>query len=934
MTKRRRSPQSFGAIVVPMAILAPLAAVTLAWLPGLDHRINPIPTAWTQERAQIASEQILDRLQWADTLLRVVGRSIEQHGVAPIASSPQTFDIFSNVTLLDGANATTVIKGSATALTQFDTRMYARLRAGHPAIVLETAGEQTRIALLRTVSSENSDHAGLLIAELTPAYLTRAIDGGTSRVSACVQEQSGRVLFCNSDSTGSAPSPLAGDTTAGTHGSSMPIPFTATSDVRPFRVPVASQFGGKDWFVSIDMHHIDAAATARVYIASGMITVIFALLLAQLWVRRSYSAEPVRASPEHVEPKGLSQRHDNKGPAFSHSATDTSSVTTSPAVGLLRLFAEIDRAILSGATFERIVESVMPSVRVLLPGTTTGLALLDQNRPANCRLLIFGADNSRHVHAIGDALDAASTAALTSMPDGGQLDSSPGDALLSPFHKLGMQHCVLFPIFKDGSPVGALILASQLEEPIENSTRSNARDIAQRLGVAYTTAARGQELQFHSLYDSTTELPNRKFFETRLDEEISRARRESSQLALLLIDLDNFKKINDSFGHDGGDLMLEEASMRLKSCLRAEDLVARVGNDEFGVMLPTIASDGDASRVAEKLLMTLARPYTIAGREQRQSATIGVAVFPKDGKTSQALFRSADFAMHTAKQNGGATYSTYEPLSDAHAKDQAALANDLRAATSHNELTLYFQPQVDLACGEIVGAEALIRWNHQTRGMVMPTTFISIAEQTNHIEEIGTFVRREAGYHFRKWEQEGTAPARVSVNVSSRELSQPDFVEMVENALSSSGMRPFSLELEITESLLMETSEHVTTILKALSARGVRIAIDDFGTGYSSMAYLKNLPFHVLKIDRSFVKGIGTNDGSESIIDAIIGVAKGLGKQVVAEGIETEAQRAFLAAKGCDFGQGFLWSPPIPASEFSIFMRNWNRPERRLKSIN
>ncbi len=296
--------------------------------------------------------------------------------------------------------------------------------------------------------------------------------------------------------------------------------------------------------------------------------------------------------------------------------------------------------------------------------------------------------------------------------------------------------------------------------------------------------------------------------------------------------------------------------------------------------------------------------------------------------------RSADFALNAAKQEGGAKYSAYEKQSKEQAQDQAALAKDLRHAISRRELTLYFQPQIELRRGEIVGAEALVRWEHRTRGMVMPGSFINLAEQSDLIEQVGEFVRREASTQYRIWERDGMAPLRVSVNVSSREFKRKDFVERIENTLVSSGLRPFSLELEITESLLVDNSVEVLATLKALSDRGVRIAIDDFGTGYSSMAYLKNLPFHVLKIDRSFVEDLGTADGSESIVNAIIGVARSLGKEIVAEGIELESQRVFLTENGCDIGQGYLWSRPVPADEFATFVRTWNKTAQRVATLN
>lgn len=926
-----RNPQKIGSAF--LAVLVPLGIIVLVLLPRLDNWLSRAPSAISAQKAQESSERLFDRLQQADTLLRIIANDIDVNGTVSISNLPQALTPFGNVVILNESGATTVIKGASPGLPGFETQFFGRVRSGRTALSVDGSGNQVHISLLRSVASPESGNSGLLYAELSPDYLWRGLRGDNVNVSLCVRDSSGRTLFCDggetrAHSTSSTQAAAASSTALASEDAD------ATATGTPVRAPVATLFGDSDWFVTVTGDNSELSTAARVYLFAGMLVAIIALLLARLWVGATPAAaktipgstpstqgKPDTAASQKTaaEPTGVPASIGAKGASRSASA--------------LRMFAEIDRAILSGAMFDRIADSIISEVCSVLPGDVAAIAVLDRNKPSQCRLVVRSAENKRQAIALTEALDAASTGELATSPEGLQIACEPQDALLEPFHKLGMRHCLLYPIFKDGTLVGALILGFASAVSVSEAERSLARDLAQRFGVAYTSADRGQELLFHSLYDSTTELPNRKFFETRLDEELSRARRESSQLALLLIDLDDFKKVNDSFGHDGGDILLEEASLRLKSCLRTEDLVARVGNDEFGVMLPTISHVQDASRVAEKLLKTLSRPYTLGGREQKLSATIGIALFPDDGKTPQALFRSADFAMNSAKQGGGGKYAAYEPSSNEKARDQIALSNDLRGAISKNELTLYFQPQIDLTRGEIVGAEALVRWQHRTRGIMLPSTFITIAEQSDVIEELGTFVRREASQQLRQWEKEGTAPTRVSVNVSTREFKRPDFLELIENALKSSGMRPFSLELEITESLLMEKSDQVTAILKALTDRGVRIAIDDFGTGYSSMSYLKDLPFNVLKIDRTFVSGIGTGDGSESIIEAIIGMAKALGKEIIAEGIETEAQRAYLATIGCDLGQGYLWSPPIPATNFSTFMRSWNEAARRIASI-
>jgi diguanylate cyclase (GGDEF)-like protein len=404
---------------------------------------------------------------------------------------------------------------------------------------------------------------------------------------------------------------------------------------------------------------------------------------------------------------------------------------------------------------------------------------------------------------------------------------------------------------------------------------------------------------------------------------MARARRERRPLALLFIDLDGFKKVNDSAGHSGGDAVLEQASRRLKRCLREEDIVARFGGDEFAILLPAIAKGTDAAIVAEKLINQLSRPYNLGGQEHFLSASVGICIYPDDAQSVDMLLRYADLAMYRAKGEGGGQYAFFEERMNAAVLDRAALETDLRSALSNNELMLFFQPQVDMRTGQISGAEALVRWTHSKRGFVLPGAFISVAEQSGLIDQIGEFVRKSACSHYGTWELDGIAPPRIAVNVSSRELKRSDFIKNVETVLRDSGVRPYSLEFEITESLFVDNSEQVVTAIKWLHERGIRIAIDDFGTGYSSIAYLKRLPFDIIKLDRAFVKDIGQSAASDAIALAILGMARNLGKEVVAEGVETVEQREFLERHGCDAAQGYLWSKPLAAREFETLVRTW-----------
>jgi diguanylate cyclase (GGDEF)-like protein len=926
--------QRGNVIAVSLAMLIPVAALLLALLPRIENLINPLPRDRLDQQARTIGARTVERLTAADNLLRLVSTDVGLQDTSIAISSSTVLGAFSNVGLLVGGGAPIVLKGTAPTLETLDGKTLAHLASGQTALITARAGTSARPTLVRAVNSSDHDHSGLLVAELSPEYLWHSADTTSSHYSVCIADAASRPVFCQPFSTSSAMvSPAQGFATlptSGIDGTTSAAQLAGTS-----RIELGKAFGAGDWIVSVAEHRSNSIfptdRSAISYMIAGMAAVVLSLMMAWQLARRKTKLSPAAATPAigrsatRLVPPSVAKQTKTKSVKTDGEADATDQTTL-----VLHLLSEIDRAILSGATFDRIIESNLDRIRAILPGDAAALALLDREKPTLCKMILIGADGGRQDFPLEHALDARSTGKLASIPDGEWFDSDAEDALLAPLQKVGMSRCFLVPVFRDGVPAGALVIASKAAQSLEKGERGLARDIAQRLGVAYTATARGQELLFHSLYDSTTELPNRKFFENRLEEEIARARRESRALALLLVDLDKFKEVNDSYGHEAGDILLEEASARLKTCLRTEDLVARIGSDEFAVLLPSISQGADIANVAKKLIDTLSESYLIQGRGHHLTASVGVAMFPKDGNSGRALLSGADFAMHAAKRRGGATYSTYEVQSNEQAQDRTSLTNDLRQAIVKRELVLYFQPQIDLRRGGIVGVEALVRWQHPTRGLIMPADFITIAEQSGLIEQVGDFVRREASTQFRAWESEGNAPMRISINVSSRELRGDDFLEKVENTLLTSGLRPFSLELEITESLLLEHSDHVLAVLKALSDKGVRIAIDDFGTGYSSMAYLKNIPFHVLKIDRFFVKDIGTEDGSDSIVHAIIGVAQGLGKEIVSEGIETEAQRAFLAENGCDLAQGYLWSPPVPADEFAAFVRKWNDAARRV----
>lgn len=417
--------------------------------------------------------------------------------------------------------------------------------------------------------------------------------------------------------------------------------------------------------------------------------------------------------------------------------------------------------------------------------------------------------------------------------------------------------------------------------------------------------------------DSLTGLHNRASLNNRLAQVLALAQREPMKVAAIFVDLDWFKRINDSLGHDVGDLVLKDAARRLQASVRKCDIVARLGGDEFVVVLAGLENETDATTVAGKMLEAFEPPFAAAGHHLRMTPSIGIALFPRDGETASALLKNADAAMYHAKEQGRAGFQFFREEMNALSQWRLAIEGELRETLAAGGLALHYQPKVCARDDRICGFEALLRWPHPLRGSVSPADFIPVAEQSGLIDAIGHWVLDEACRQLAAWERMGIADVRVAVNLSSRQLAAADLAERVRTALDAHGVAAAQLELEVTESAAMADPERAVERLRELRAIGVTLAIDDFGTGYSSLAYLKRLPVQTLKIDKSFVQDIGVDANDTAIVAATLALAKSLGLTTVAEGVETAEQRDFLYAHGCHALQGYLLGKPASAENWT-----------------
>jgi diguanylate cyclase (GGDEF)-like protein len=482
-------------------------------------------------------------------------------------------------------------------------------------------------------------------------------------------------------------------------------------------------------------------------------------------------------------------------------------------------------------------------------------------------------------------------------------------------------------LYKYGSQLGniverrraeaALLAAKQQAETSADVARSAVEEV-ESANEALTESA--EMLRIQANYDPLTRLPNRTLFLDRLAHALSRARRDESIVAVLFIDLDRFKRINDTMGHKGGDVLLKQAAKRLNACVRETDTVARLGGDEFTVILPDLHNAHNTELVARKMLESLAEPFVIDGAEMFVTGSLGITVYPNDGEDAETLLKNADTAMYQGKEDGRNTFRFFTEKMNAEALEYLELENDLRHALDRDELILHYQPIIDLASGRISGAEALLRWNHPTHGIVPPDNFIPVAEDTGLIVPIGEWVFHTACRQMMEWRELGLSSLHVSVNLSARQSRDVAFHEMIKRVLADTDANPETMTLEITESQFMEDDDQSLAVLRQFRDMGINLSLDDFGTGYSSLSYLKRFPVNILKIDRSFVADVVTNEEGGALVEAIIALAHSQHMKVVGEGAETEEQVEFLRSRGCDEVQGFYYSKGVPADEFRMFV--------------
>jgi diguanylate cyclase (GGDEF)-like protein len=502
-------------------------------------------------------------------------------------------------------------------------------------------------------------------------------------------------------------------------------------------------------------------------------------------------------------------------------------------------------------------------------------------------------------------------------------------AFQSRIHSEGAKSGAAFPLLSSGRAVGVMLFVSVEIETFTPEFVELLQRLAENVSFALDNFDRADEkakadarIEYLASHDSLTSLPNREMFNELLHHAIEAARRHQRRFAVLFIDLDRFKIINDSLGHDAGDILLVEIGNRLRQNLRSSDVVARLGGDEFIVILEETAERSDVDGIARDLLSVLSEPLQLSGHECHTTASIGIAMYPLDGSDVQTLTKNADMAMYLAKEDGKNGFRFFTKEIKNQSIERLMLETALRHALELNQFALHYQPKVDMVTGQITGVEALLRWTHPDLGVLPPMQFIPLAEETGLIVPIGRWVLKEACAQNMAWQRRGLRPVSMAVNLSPRQFVDDHLLQDIDEALAASGLSPELLQLEITESMVMRNVSRAIKVLDAIQSRGIRLAIDDFGTGYSSMSLMKQFPIDTIKIDRSFVRDLQKDSEDQAIAQAIISMGKALGMTIIAEGVETTEQETFLRDHACDEMQGFLFSKPIPPQQLADLLRS------------
>jgi len=783
--------------------------------------------------------------------------------------------------------------------------------------------------LRRMTTIQQGDRTLTLVARLNKAYLWGDENRLPFSTFLCILDANGKVLFCpGEDHTALVEKVRA----MSGYSDSRNLVWTNRSGKNlavAWELFINSNFNGPNWKIISSREEsvalLPVYAYHRIFPLLFLLSLLMVLLLSLIQVRRIMfpleklvNATRRLARYEFDEPVRIETRDEFRelGDSF-----NTMAARLEKQFNALRVLSEIDRLILSYPDLDVVLTKIFDTVHKIIVCDYIAITLFDRTDTEFAWTHIKKVADARQASVEKTSFDPENWNRLKYQNDIEVINLKDHPIkCLQPLVDQGVTVVQVCPIVLEGNLRAVFSLGYCDANSSKVEDNGLVRDIIDRLAVALATADRDEKLYQQVHFDFLTGLPNRQLFYDRLEQHIIRARRAKSRAAVLYIALDRIKKINDSLGHASGDKLLRLAATRMKECVRETDTVSRLGGDEFVILLSSVSSPRDAGYIAEHLISEISKPYTLQTKEVYISASVGIVIYPDDGSDNRELMAHADAAMYHAKEGGGGQYKFFEESMNKELIQRIEMENAMRHALERGEFSLCYQPQIATRNGHVTAMEALIRWNHPVLGMVKPGAFIPLAEECGLIEPIGEWVLHAACNQFQAWRKKNLAPARLAVNISSRQFMRENFLDIVEGILAKTGMRPQELELEITESLLLDEGFKVKSIFNRLSNIGVQLAIDDFGTGYSSLGYLKRFSVQTLKIDRAFSRDIPLDKQATTLTLSIISMAHALNMQVVAEGIETKAQLELLREHDCDYVQGNFFSQPLTAEQMERYL--------------
>lgn len=932
-------------------ILCALIPILTLALVSYRFVVNQLNTQTREQLHQASKEtalSIFERLLFLESQMRDVAYKVKTEGIpSPDESGPMFGNYFRNVFILTDNGKPVRLFGSPRIPPEPNIGELHHLNSGNTLVSIQEGGSLPLPLFMRRTLDPQQPTSGVLIAELNPNFVWGMSDETVAQpaVEVFLSNHSKMVPLVSIPKDASIPESTASQMASSFSGQ---LDWTYNGDqyvASYWSVFLKNNFFMPKWTVVLSESKSDVLAPLvlfkKLFLFVFLLSLWIVLLLSISQIRRNLGPiEKLQEATHRIANSDFDVPVKIKsGDEFEELADSFNAMSgrLNKQFRAIAGAADFDRAILSSLDTKQIVEAV--------------LARIPEHISCDCVAVTLHQKESEYVTRLSyrkhDAPSETTETAGRILPDDEErlrlysehivssLDSDK-PAFLVPMIQRGIQSFLLLPvILKD--KLEAVITLGHVTPPNHNpDDLSYVRQMVNQVAVALSNARMVEQIHVLAYYDSLTGLPNRARFKDQLNRELQLARRRRQLVAILFLDLDNFKHINDTLGHDLGDRLLQEVTSRLLKWIRSGDfpsraneentIVSRLGGDEFTLYLTDIHLARDAARVAQRILDVLSKPFMLGSHEVFITASIGITVFPPDGEDGDTLLKNADTAMYHAKDQGKNNYQFFTPSMNAAVTKRLNLENDLRKALERREFVLHYQPQWDLATGRFFGMEALIRWRHPQRGLVFPSEFIPLSEETGLVVPMGLWVLREACEQNKALQQAGLPPVRVSVNLSGKQILDPQLPEIVAGSLKHTGLDAKYLEVELTESILMKSQKTTLTTLHKLREMGIRIALDDFGTGYSSLSYLNSFPVDTLKIDKSFVNNIPAKADSVALIRAIIAMAHSLKLTVLAEGVESEEQRAFLREEGCDEIQGNLFCAAVPITDIEKLLRVENRP--------